>query len=159
MILPAQTIREYCLSPPGGREPLVYPFVEGGIAEGCSYGLGPCGYDVRSRESVLLLPMVIRKVSTVEHFNVPTDLALRVCNKSTWLRCGLINFGEGEPGWDGYLTLELMLVHWRPIVIRPWTPVAQVQFTRLEAPTDKPYRGKYNHQPAHPVDAIFVMGE
>ena len=120
--------------------------------------LGPCGYDVRCREKVRLYPLELQLVSTIEYFHIRTDLKLRVCNKSTFLRVGMINFGEGEPGWDGYLTLELMLCHKEPIDIASDTPVACVEFMRLEEPTEQPYgsRDKYQHQKPEPISAIFV---
>ena len=98
MILPAQTIRK--IKP-------VSPFFERTSHNGMTFGLGPAGYDVRIAERVVVgVKMVL--ASTLERFEMPIDLLGQVCDKSTWARRGVaVQNTIIEPGWRGYLTLEL----------------------------------------------------
>lgn len=145
MILPAQTIR--ALKP-------VYPLVERTVAHGMTFGLSPAGYDIRIAESFTLWPKQFRLASTIERFRVPADLTFKVEDKSSWARRGLSLFNTtAEPGWEGYLTLELVNHSWRPIRFKAGMPIAQVVFHRLEAPTEQPYAGRYQHQASGPQSA------
>lgn len=99
MIIPAQTLR---------RIRPVEPFEERGVIDGMSYGLSHAGYDIRIREDVELEPGGFTLASTIERFRMPNDVAAMVCDKSTWARRGLaVQNTFIEPGWEGYLTLEL----------------------------------------------------
>jgi len=138
MILVAQTLR---VSPP------LWPFVERGVAFGMTYGLGPCGYDIRVVESFILWPKSNRRCSSLEFFDIPPSMAARVHDKSTWARRFVVVQNTFlEPGWRGYLTLELSNHSWSVVRIQHGMPIAQVTFELLDKPTDKPYRGKYYDQ-------------
>lgn len=146
MILPAQTIRQ--IRP-------ITPFHERTIHHGMTYGLGPAGYDVRIAQAVTLKPGEFKLASTVEAFNIPSDIVAHVVDKSTWARRGVSAFNTLlEPGWIGTLTLELVNLSPRKVEIAKGSPIVQITFTRLEAETDQPYNGKYQNQPAWPVEAI-----
>src|SRR5580704_10279430 len=133
VILPAQEIRK--LRP-------LDPFVERKVAFGTTYGLGPAGYDVRI-------------ASTIEHFDMPNDVMAIVHDKSTWARRGVaVQNTVIEPGWRGWLTLEITMHAWRLLRIRSGTPIAQIVFHRLEAPTERSYQGKYQDQRRGPQPAI-----
>ena len=121
---------------------------------GLTFGLGEAGYDVRIRQDVTLHPLSrFRLASTVEHFDVPTDLVGVVHDKSSWARRGLSVFNTViEPGWNGYLTLELVYHGWRPLRIRAFTGIAQILWHELTEPAQ--YRGRYQGQPDRPVSAI-----
>lgn len=141
-ILPAQAIRQ--LKP-------IQPFYEKTISNGMSFGLSCAGYDVRIAETIWLFPGWGRLASTIECFDMPIDLIARVCDKSTWARrFVLVQNTVIEPGWQGYLTLELTRALPWPIKIEAGTPIAQIIFERLEEPTDTPYVGKYQNQEAGP---------
>ena len=140
MILPSQTIR--------AARPLE-PFCERTVLHGMSYGLGPAGYDVRVAEEIILEHGSFSLASTVEMFMMPNDLLARVCDKSTWARRGLaVQNTIIEPGWRGFLTLELTNNAPDTVTILAGSPIAQIIFMRLESPTDAPYRGKYQGQQA-----------
>jgi dCTP deaminase len=146
MILPAQSIRK--LKP-------ILPFVERTVHNGMSFGLSHAGYDVRIAEEVWLMPGAFSLASTMEEFFMPKDLVAFVHDKSSWARLGLSLFNTViEPGWCGYLTLELVNHSDVPLVIRAGDPIAQIIFMRLEEPTEKPYTGKYQDQKAGPQVAI-----
>jgi dCTP deaminase len=91
--------------------------------------------------------------SSVEEFQMPGVLAGIVHDKSTWARRGLSVFNTViEPGWNGFLTLELVY-HGRQVLHIPaGSGIAQVVFHVV---SDKAsYDGKYQNQPDRPVDAI-----
>ena len=145
MILPAQVIRAI--------RPLA-PFCERTAHNGMTFGLGPAGYDVRIAESVTAAAGQFVLASTVERFDMPNDVLGQVCDKSTWARRGLAAQNTIiEPGWRGFLTLELTNHSTEAIAIRAGDPIAQIIFFRLEAPTKLPYRGKYQDQAAGPQAA------
>lgn len=147
-VLSAQTIK---------RLGILEPTEEPGTAFGMSYGLGPCGYDLRAREGFFLGkadPYVIL-ISAMERFRMPDDVVGVVHDKSSWARRGLfVQNTVIEPGWEGFLTLELTYHGVGRIEVKPGCPIAQVVFHFLDQPTDRPYRGKYQDQPPRPVSAI-----
>lgn len=150
MILSAQSIRR--------RSKMVQPFTERTVAFGMTYGLGPAGYDVRIAETLTLSPGGWTLASTVERFEMPNDLLARVTDKSTWAREGLaVQNTIIEPGWCGYLTLELSNHGRHAIYLDGGMPIAQIIFDRLDEPTDTPYAGKYQDQPAGVVRARFAL--
>jgi dCTP deaminase len=93
--------------------------------------------------------------STIEHFDMPNDVMAIVHDKSTWARRGVaVQNTVIEPGWRGWLTLEITMHAWRLLRIRSGTPIAQIVFHRLEAPTERSYQGKYQDQRRGPQPAI-----
>lgn len=163
-----------------GSQPLVSPFCERSVhAEtGMSYGLSSCGYDVRLDDgvtslrgsskiarnaTVLMNPSRVGQyyvgpgrmvlAATIERFSLPHNLCMRVLDKSSWARRGLtVQNTIAEPGWRGYLTLEIINHGTDPIWLSPGTPIAQVVFEQLDEPTEQPYpeRGKYQNQARGP---------
>ena len=121
-----------------------------------TFGLGPAGYDVRVDQTMLLKPGAFALASTVEHFAIPDDIVGFVLDKSSWARQGLSLFNTVmEPGWKGYLTLELANLSGKPIAIFEGSPIAQIMFQRLAEPTESPYVGKYQNQQKGPQPAIL----
>jgi dCTP deaminase len=58
-----------------------------------------------------------------------------------------------EPGWRGFLTLELVYHGLKPIRIPGGAGIAQVIFHEISSPAE--YAGKYQDQPDRPVAAIL----
>ena len=146
MILPAQTIRK--IKP-------ILPFNERTVHNGMSYGLSHAGYDVRIAQACFLSPNAFCLASTMEEFFMPTDLVAFVHDKSSWARRGLSLFNTViEPGWRGFLTLELVNHSTDPIRLLSGSPIAQIIFMRMEEPAEKPYAGKYQDQKRGPQEAI-----
>ena len=147
MIIPGQKIE---------RLWAIEPFVERSVAHGMSYGVGPAGYDVRIKDNVYLKHGEFALGVTLEAFSIPIDVIAFVHDKSTWARRGLSLFNTViEPGWRGFLTLELVNHSINSINIPAGCPIAQIIFMRLEQHTNHPYRGKYQDQPDRPVEAIM----
>ena len=119
---------------------------------GVSYGLSEAGYDIRIAQSITLHPFRRFKIaSTMERFWMPQDLVAIIHDKSTWARRGLSVFNTvAEPGWHGWLTLELVYHGWGILRVPAGAGIAQAVFHRLECPADYG-SGKYQNQPNHPV--------
>lgn len=124
---------------------------------GFSHGLTECGYDIRIAQSItLFLGRRFVLAHAQEEFQMPLDLMGRVLNKSTWARLGVdaSMTTNIEPGWKGYLTLELRYAGIRPIRIPKGVGIAQVIFEKIKHPIQ--YRGKYQNQKNQPVPAILA---
>lgn len=138
---------------------------------GTSYGLGEAGYDIRIKQEIRFLntyggmavevdgAIAERKLgrfalaSAIEEFNMPYHLMGIVHDKSTWARRGLSVFNTViEPGWKGFLTLELVYHGQDELIIPAGSGIAQVVFHEVKESAE--YRGKYNNQPDHPVGPI-----
>jgi dCTP deaminase len=150
MIIPAQIIR---------RTKPITPFFERTILNGMTFGLSPAGYDIRIHEAVTLSGFRrFTLASSIEHFAMPNDVLAQVCDKSSWARRGVaVQNTIIEPGWRGYLTLEITYARWRSLRIAAGSPIAQIIFFRLEQPTEQPYAGKYQDQRAGAVPAILEL--
>ena len=134
----------------------VDPFSERTKVNGMTYGVGPAGYDVRIAESILLKPGAFALASTIERFTMRTDVMGFVHDKSTWARMGLaVQNTVIEPGWSGWLTIELTNHGYSDLAIEAGSPIAQVIFHLLPEPTDMPYNGKYQNQMRGAQPAIF----
>lgn len=125
---------------------------------GTSYGLSACGYDIRLDQGVTLRAGVTTLASSLERFEMRTDVVGIVHDKSTWARRGLsVQNTVIEPGWRGFLTLELLYMPLRGqrsvLDLVPGTPIAQVIFHRLDRPSHSPYDGKYQDQERGPQEA------
>jgi dCTP deaminase len=122
---------------------------------GVSFGLSEAGYDIRIAQDITLHPFKrFALASTVEHFAMPDNLIGVVHDKSTWIRQGLM-VGNSliEPGWRGFLTLELFYFGFWPLKIPAGAGIAQVIFHQTMEKAL--YRGKYFQQPDKPVAAIM----
>lgn len=146
---------------------------------GVSHGLTECGYDITLKQDVmfcyrtvntrngvqnLLVAEVDGKIvgdrfclgSSIEEFQMPTNLMGRVLNKSTWARRGLdaSMTTNIEPGWFGHLTIELLYHGSSELHIPAGSGIAQVIFERIE--NEAFYIGKYQNQADQPVPATFA---
>ena len=91
--------------------------------------------------------------SAVEYFQMPLHLVATVKDKSSWARKGLSVFNTvAEPGWNGYLTLELVFNGSEPVTIEAGQGIAQVLFTQLSDLGDYG-AGKYQNQENEPVQS------
>lgn len=121
---------------------------------GVTYGLSEAGYDIRIKQSLTLHPLRrFALASAIERFDMPDDLVAIVHDKSSWARRGLSVFNTViEPGWRGWLTLELVYHGWSPLRIAAGAGIAQVIFHRISEP--RVYAGRYQDQPDRPVGAM-----
>lgn len=149
MILPGQIIRQI-------KPPIIRPWSERSKFNGMSFGLSAAGYDVRVEECILLPPGKFSLASTMEEFEMPNWVLGIVHDKSTWARMGLaVQNTVIEPGWKGFLTLELANHGPETLTIPHGSPIAQIVFHQLMEPAEEPYNGKYQNQEAGAQKARF----
>lgn len=143
-----------------------------------TYGLGEAGYDIRIKQDITfyrlfgLIPMVkvadgekvthhlgkFTLASAIELFCVNEDLVGIVHDKSTWARRALSVFNTViEPGWTGYLTLELVYHGRKKLHIPAGSGIAQVIFH--ETTSKAAYNGRYQNQANQPVAAKSASKE
>lgn len=135
------------------------PFVEASRFNGMSFGLSHCGYDIRLDQDVKLLWARTTLASSMEEFNMPRYVMAVVHDKSSWARQGVfVNNTVIEPGWKGFLTLEIAYM---PLVDGPveltipkGSPIAQIVFGNIDEAVDG-YKGKYQNQARGPQEVIF----
>lgn len=148
---------------------------------GTSHGLAEAGYDLRIDQDISFYPRtfwggprvdVTRYDNKYEHpnkesfkgrfclanameeFQMPKDLVGVVHDKSTWARKSLSVFNTViEPGWCGFLTLELVFHGDQEVHIKRGQGIAQVLFSLLVEEGN--YEdGKYQFQERRPIAAI-----
>jgi dCTP deaminase len=97
---------------------------------------------VEGTEPFILHPGEFVLGSTLERVRLPDDMVARLEGKSSLGRLGLLihsTAGYVDPGWDGFLTLELSNVANLPITIYPGMKIGQISFFRLTTPAEAPY--------------------
>lgn len=151
-VLSAQSIRRLCQA----ERPLLTPFVERGVANGKSYGLSACTYDVRIDQDLTLFVRGKALASTVERFDFPDNVCGSVLDKSSHARIFVSAFNTHlDPGWDGFLTVELVNLGDEVALWKAGDPLCQIKFEWLDEPTEMPYRGKYKGQERGPQAARY----
>lgn len=149
MVISGTTLRQLYSS-------IVTPFCERSKLVGMSYGLSYAGYDVRLQNGLIFDPQDFKLGVTLERFRMPLDLIGVVHDKSTLARMGFsVNNTIIEPGWEGYLTLEIHNRSKGSHVLFPGQPIAQVVFHKLDVSLEAGYSGKYQGQGPSPQPAIF----
>jgi dCTP deaminase len=119
--------------------------------------------EMKPDEPFILHPGEFVLGSTLERVALPDDLVARLEGKSSLGRLGLLihsTAGYVDPGWDGYLTLELSNVANLPITIYPGMKIGQISFFRLTTPAEVPYgaagtRSKYQGQRGPTASRFF----
>lgn len=88
--------------------------------------------------------------SSVEYFKIPDNVITVCLGKSTYARCGIIvNVTPFEPGWEGYVTLEISNTTPLPCRIYANEGLCQVLFFEGDEPCETTYKsrsGKYQSQ-------------
>jgi len=98
--------------------------------------------EVKDDDPFILHPGEFVLGATRERIRLPEDLVARLEGKSSLGRLGLLihsTAGYVDPGWDGFLTLELSNVANLPITIYPGMKIGQISFFRLTTEADEPY--------------------
>src|SRR5919206_1296266 len=119
--------------------------------------------EVAEGEPFILHPGEFVLGSTRERVRIPDDMVARLEGKSSLGRLGLLihsTAGYVDPGWDGYLTLELSNVANLPITIYPGMKIGQISFFRLTTAAAVPYgskatRSKYQGQRGPTASRFF----
>lgn len=98
--------------------------------------------EVPEGEPFILHPGEFVLASTLERFTLPDDLAGRLEGKSSLGRLGLLTHSTAgfiDPGFDGYITLELSNVANLPIALWPTMKVGQLAIFKMSSPAETPY--------------------
>ena len=93
---------------------------------------------------------------TAESVKIPKQLAASVDGRSSIGRLGLavhVTAGFIDPGFSGFITLEIANLSASPITLRAGVAVCQLVVSALTVPTDMPYSGRYQFQPNVPVQS------
>ena len=121
-----------------------------------SYGCGAASYDIRLAEDIDLYEGLVTLASATERFIMPSDVCGVVHDKSSLARAGiLVQNTFIDPGWRGYLTLEISYHQLtdspnitKSLKLTAGMPIAQIVFHRLDEITHRPYSGQYQDQQA-----------
>ena len=110
----------------------------------------PKGFkDFKGRECIIP-PNSFALARTVEYFRIPRDVITICVGKSTYARCGIIvNVTPFEPGWEGFVTLEISNTTPLPARIYSNEGIAQVLFFQgdeFPAVSYADRKGKYQGQ-------------
>lgn len=160
----------------GMIEPFVDHQVRDGVI---SYGVSSYGYDIRVADEFKIFTNVYNTVvdpkhfdprsmvdfkgevciippnsfvlaRTVEYFRIPRKVLTICLGKSSYARCGLIvNVTPFEPGWEGYVTLEISNTTPLPAKVYANEGIAQVIFFEADEECEVSYadrKGKYQGQ-------------
>lgn len=107
-------------------------------------------------DSITIPPYGFILGHSVEYFRMPKDTMGICMGKSTIARTGTdILVTPLEPGWEGYLTLEIINVTGLPVKITTGTGICQINFIQSDEDCEVSYAdrgGKYQHQEMIPVD-------
>jgi len=157
-------------------QPFVDSQVRDGVI---SYGLSSYGYDVRIADEYkiftnlnstivdpkefdpksfvdykgkecIIPPNSFALGRTMEYFKIPRKIMTICVGKSTYARCGIItNVTPLEPGWEGYVTLEISNTTPLPARIYSGEGIAQILFFESDEECFSSYAeksGKYQGQ-------------
>lgn len=109
---------------------------------------------VNRLSEVIIPPNSYALCRSLEEFDMPRDVLGLAVGKSTYARCGiLVNVTPLEPGWKGYLTVEIANLTTLPARVYPEEGIAQILFFKT-LPCSVSYKdrgGKYQDQPARVV--------
>ncbi len=98
--------------------------------------------EVDDGDSFVLHPGEFVLGSTFERVRLGNDVVARLEGKSSLGRLGLLihsTAGFVDPGFNGYLTLELSNVANLPIAIYPEMKIGQISFYQMTTEADHPY--------------------
>lgn len=133
---------------------IIEPFHERTPRNGMTFGVGAASYDCRidlgpncvSKQKVLRGGRFML-AATKERFKMPNDVCGFVKDKSSYARQGISVFNTFiDPGWEGYLTIEIANHDDRPFIFTDGDPICQIIFMKLDQAAEKPYKGKYQNQ-------------
>ncbi|MDO5670946.1 MAG: dCTP deaminase [Corynebacterium sp.] len=98
--------------------------------------------EVEEGDAFVLHPGEFVLASTLEKFTLPDNLAGRLEGKSSLGRLGLLTHSTAgfiDPGFSGYVTLELSNVANLPMTLWPGMKVGQMAIFKMSSPAEVPY--------------------
>jgi deoxycytidine triphosphate deaminase len=108
-------------------------------------------FELADGQSTTILPGRVLLARIYERFSVPPDYAGKIEGRSSFARLGLMVHCTGDfinPGWGGFMPLQLYNASQFPIRILPYLPICQLMVVKLSStPTrtygDEDLRSKY----------------
>lgn len=98
--------------------------------------------DVSFGRAIVIAPNELLLARTLEQFSVPNGYAAELTGRSSFARLGLmvnVTGGYINPGWRGYMTLQLVNFSPNPIRLMPMIPICQLRIVKLTSLADRPY--------------------
>ena len=113
-------------------------------------GFSPQSFVDMKTDVCIIPPNSFALARSVEYFRVPRKVLCVCLGKSTYARTGLIvNITPFEPGWEGYVTLEISNTTPLPAKVYANEGIAQVLFFEADEECEVSYadrKGKYQGQ-------------
>ena len=99
-------------------------------------------FSVSQGEPWILHPGEFVLGSTLERVHISSQIAARLEGKSSLGRLGILTHSTAgfiDPGFNGYITLELSNVSPLPVKLWPGMKIGQICFFELSSPAEHPY--------------------
>lgn len=99
-------------------------------------------FSVSEGEPWILHPGEFVLGSTLERVHISNQIAARLEGKSSLGRLGILTHSTAgfiDPGFNGYITLELSNVSPLPVKLWPGMKIGQICFFELSSPAEHPY--------------------
>lgn len=93
-------------------------------------------------ESVTIWPGQVVMTRIYERFTVPDSYAGKIEGRSSYARIGLAIHCTGDfinPGWNGYMPLQLFNASPFPIKVLPYLPICQLMLVPVSSPPERSY--------------------
>jgi dCTP deaminase len=100
---------------------------------------------IKKGDPIIIHPREFLLGTTIEKVKIPNDLVAQLNGRSSLGRLGIIvhaTAGFIDPGFEGFVTLEITNVANLPIALYPGMRIGQLAFTRLSTPAENPYGPK-----------------
>lgn len=103
----------------------------------------------RDGDTLLIEPGEFVLGTTLEHIELPNDVAAQLTGRSSIGRQGIVvhaTAGWIDPGFRGQITLEIYNMSHETVALERGSRVAQLVFFQMISPADEPYDGQYQDQ-------------
>ena len=118
---------------------------------------------IKNDEPLIIHPREFVLGTTLEKIRIPDYLVARLEGKSSLGRIGIVihsTAGYVDPGFEGFLTLEISNLANIPIALYAGMKICQISFHSLSEEPTKPYghqklKSKYQHQKGPTVSRLF----
>jgi deoxycytidine triphosphate deaminase len=93
-------------------------------------------------DAITIKPGEILISRIYERFRMPADLAGKIEGRSSYARLGLMVHCTGDfinPGWNGYMPLQLYNGGPYPIRVTPFAPICQLMLVKLSSAPERTY--------------------
>ena len=118
---------------------------------------------LKDGDYILLKPKQLTVIITQEELELPADILGRVLTKGKLFSIGLLPVNTyADPGFSGQLGIVLHNLSNNFLKVYPGESIAKIEFTRLQNPVAKPYRGQHGYQSSMwpiPEDMILSSDE